>query len=136
MKEYETVRITKIKEVQTGQKKQAMVCFSKQTEAQDAIAEIKWHECWNTKVYRNVHNTHRTGKISSMYEDKQEHNTNTKKQTEGDLEKKVEKMRNDMKEIKKAIMKKNKDWLETSEKTRDSQKEKIEKGKDKIQKSK
>ena len=41
-----------------------------------------------------------------------------------------------MKEIKKAIMKKNKDWLETSENTRDSQKEKIEKGKDKIQKSK
>ena len=106
MKEYGTARITKIKEVQTGQKKQAMVCFSKQTEAQEAIAEIKWREGWNAKVYRNVHNMQRTGKISSMYEDKQEHNTNTKKETEGDLEKKVEKMRDDMKEIKKAIMKK------------------------------
>ena len=30
-------------------------------------------------------------------------------------------MRNDFKEIKKAIMNKNKDWLEKNEKTRDSQ---------------
>ena len=39
-------------------------------------------------------------------------------------------MRNDIKEIKKAIMNKNKDWLETNANTRDSQKEKIEKGKE------
>ena len=38
-------------------------------------------------------------------------------------------MRNDSKEIKKAIMNKNKYWLETNEITRDSQKEKIKKGK-------
>ena len=39
-------------------------------------------------------------------------------------------MRNNIKEIKKAIMNKNKDWLEINENTRDSQKEKIEKGKE------
>ena len=39
-------------------------------------------------------------------------------------------MRNDIKEIKKAIMNKNKDWLETNENTKDIQKEKIEKGKE------
>ena len=38
-------------------------------------------------------------------------------------------MRNDIKEIKKAIMNKNKDWLETNENTRNSLKEKIEKEK-------
>ena len=38
-------------------------------------------------------------------------------------------MRNDIKEITKAIMNKNKDWLETNENRRDSQKEQIEKGK-------
>ena len=38
-------------------------------------------------------------------------------------------MINDIKEIKKAIVNKNKDWLETNENTRDSQKEKIEKEK-------
>ena len=39
-------------------------------------------------------------------------------------------MRNDIKEIKKAFMNENKDWLETSENTRDSQKQKTEKGKE------
>ena len=68
-------------------------------------------------------NKNNPGRISSIYEDKQEHNTNTKRKTEGDLEK----MSNDIKEIKKIIMNKNKDWLETNENTRDSQKEKIEK---------
>ena len=39
IKEYETVKSNKIKEVQTGQKKQEMVCFSKKREAQEAITE-------------------------------------------------------------------------------------------------
>ena len=39
-------------------------------------------------------------------------------------------MRNDIKEIKKVIINKNKDWLEPNENTRDNQKEKIEKGKE------
>ena len=38
-------------------------------------------------------------------------------------------MRNDIKETKKTIMNKNKDWLETNENTRDSQKEKNRKRK-------
>ena len=64
-----------------------MVCFSKQREAQEAITEIKWHEDWNPEVYRNLFNQS-TGKISSICEDKQEHKTNKKKKSEGDLEKK------------------------------------------------
>ena len=71
-------------------------------------------------------NKNNPGRISSIYEDKQEHNTNTKRKTEEDLEK----MSNDIKEIKKIIMNKNKDWLETNENTRDSQKGKTEKGKE------
>ena len=39
-------------------------------------------------------------KLSSIYQDKQEHSTNSKRKTEGDLEKKIEKTRNDIKEIK------------------------------------
>ena len=39
-------------------------------------------------------------------------------------------MRNNIKEVKKTITNKNKDWLETNENTRDSKKEKIEKGKE------
>ena len=39
-------------------------------------------------------------------------------------------MRNDIKEIKRAILTKNKDWLETNKNTKDSQKDKIEKGKE------
>ena len=50
MDEYGTVKSIKIKEVQTGQKKQAMVCFSKESEAQEAITEIKWYEGWNAEV--------------------------------------------------------------------------------------
>ena len=73
-----------------------MVCFSKQREAQEAMTEIKWHEDWNPEVYRNLFNKS-TGKISSIYEDKQEHKTNTKKKSEGDLEKEFKKMRNDIK---------------------------------------
>ena len=38
-------------------------------------------------------------------------------------------MRNDIKETKKTIMNKNKDWLETNENTRDTQKEKNRKRK-------
>ena len=128
MEEYGTVKIIKIKEVQTGQKKQAMVCFSKESEIQEVITETKWCEVLNSEVYRNVYNKQRTSKISRIYEDKQEHNTSTKSKTEGDLEKELEKMRNDIKEIKKSILNKNKDWLEISENIRDSQKEKIEKG--------
>ena len=37
MEEYGTVKIIKIKEVQTRQKKRTMVCFSKEREAQEAI---------------------------------------------------------------------------------------------------
>ena len=78
-----------------------------------------------------MRNKKSTGKISSIYEGKQEHNTNRKTKKEGDLEKKFEKMRNNIKEVKKTITNKNKDWLETNENTRDSKKEKIEKGKEK-----
>ena len=108
MEEYGIVKNIKIKEIQTEQKKQAMVCFLKESEAQEAITEIKWYEGWNAEVYRNVYNVKSTGKISSRYEDKQEHNPNRKKKKEGDLEKELEKMRNDVKEINKN-MNKNKD---------------------------
>ena len=43
MEEYGTVKSIKIKEIQIGQKKQAMVCFSKKSEAQEATTEIKWY---------------------------------------------------------------------------------------------
>ena len=106
MKEYGTVKSIKIKEVQTAQKKQAMVCFSKERDAQEAITEIKRYQGWNPEVYRNVYNTKSTGKMSSRYEDKQEHNTNGKKK---EIQKRNQKkMRNDTKEIKKAILNKNK----------------------------
>ena len=45
-------------------------------------------------------------------------------------------MRNDIKEIRKAFMNENKDWLETSENRRDSQKQKTEKGKEEESQSK
>ena len=92
MEKYGTIKRIKVKEVQTGQKKQAMVCFSKERQAQEAITEIKGYEGWNSDVYRKVYNVKSTGKISSRYEDKQEHKTNRKKKKEGDLEKELEKM--------------------------------------------
>ena len=106
MEKYGTIKRIKVKEVQTGQKKQAMVCFSKEREAQKDITEITWYEGWNGEVYRNVYNKNTNGKILIMYEDTQEHNTNTKRKTEGNIKKELEKMRNDIKEIKKAIMNK------------------------------
>ena len=87
MEEYGIVKSIKIKELQTGQKKQVMVCFSKERETQEAITETKRYEGWNAEVYRNVYNKKRTGKISSRNEDKQEYSTNRKKKKEGDLEK-------------------------------------------------
>ena len=108
MEEYGTVKIIKIKEVQTGHKKQTMVFFSKERETQEAITEIEGYEGWNAEVYRSVYNKKSTGKILSRYEDKHEHNTKRKKK-KVDLEKELEKMRNNIKEIKKAIMNKNKD---------------------------
>ena len=131
MEKYGTIKRIKVKEVQTGQKKQAMVCFSKEREAQKAITEITWYEGWNGEVYRNVYNKNTNGKILIMYEDTQEHNTNTKRKTEGNIKKELEKMRNDIKEIKKAIMNKNEGWLETNENTRGIQKEEIEEGNEK-----
>ena len=59
-----------------------MVCFSKEREAQETITEIKGYEGWNAEICRNVYNEKSTGKISSRYEDKQEHNTNRKKRKE------------------------------------------------------
>ena len=56
-----------------------------------------------------MRNKKSTGKISSIYEGKQEHNTNRKTKKEGDLEKEFEKMRNNIKEVKKTITNKNKD---------------------------
>ena len=51
MEEDGTIKSTKIKEVQRGQKKkQAMVCFSKESEAREAITEIKWYEGWNAEL--------------------------------------------------------------------------------------
>ena len=131
MEKYGTIKRIKVKEVQTEQKKQAMVCFSKEREAQKAITEITWYEGWNGEVYRNVYNKNTNGKILIMYEDKQEHNTNTKRKTEGNIKKELEKMRSDIKEIKKAIMDKNEGWLETNENTRVIQKEEIEEGNEK-----
>ena len=63
MKEYGAVKSIKMKEVQTGQKKQAMVCFSKERKAK-GITEIKWEEGWNAEVHRNVYNKNSSGKIS------------------------------------------------------------------------
>ena len=63
MKEYGAVKSIKMKEVQTGQKKQAMVCFSKERKAK-VITEIKWEEGWNAEVHRNVYNKNSSGKIS------------------------------------------------------------------------
>ena len=59
-----------------------MVCFSKEREAQETITEIKGYEDWNAEICRNVYNEKSTGKISSRYEDKQEHNANRKKRKE------------------------------------------------------
>ena len=50
--------------------------FLKERGAQEAITEIKGYEDWNAEVYKNVYNKKSTGKISSRYEDKQEHKTN------------------------------------------------------------
>ena len=65
-----------------------------------------------------MYNKKALAKFQTVYEDKQEHNTSAKKKTKGDLEKESEKHRNDIREIKNAIMKKNKDWLETNENAR------------------
>ena len=54
IEEYGTVKSIKIKEVQTEQKKQAMACFSKKREVQEAITEIKGYKGWNAEVCRNV----------------------------------------------------------------------------------
>ena len=59
------------------------------------MTEIKQYKSSNAEVYRNVYNKQKTGKISRIYEDKQKHNTNAKKKTEGDLEKELEEMIND-----------------------------------------
>ena len=75
--------------------------FSKGREAQKAMTEIKWYEDFNLKVYRHVYYKNSSGKI--------ENNRNTKRKTEGNLGKELGKLRNDMKEIKKAVMNKNKD---------------------------
>ena len=82
MEEYETVKSIKIKEVQAGQKKQSMACFSKKRKAQETVTEIKGYEGWNAEVYRSVYNKKSTGKISSWYEDKQKHNKQEKEKTE------------------------------------------------------
>ena len=95
-----------------------MVCFSKEREAQKAITEIKWYGGWNSEEYRNMYNKNSSGKISNISEDKQEHNTNTNKKTEGILEKELEKMRNDIKQIKKGHYEQ-KIKIETSENKRD-----------------
>ena len=93
----------KIKKAQARQKKQKGVCFPKEREVQKPIAEINWYEGWNAKVYRHVYNKNSSGKI--------ERNRTTKRKTEGNLGKELGKLRNDMKEIKKAVMNKNKDWI-------------------------
>ena len=56
-----------------------------------------------------MYNKNISGKISNIYEDKQEHNSAKKRKTKKHLEKELEKMRTDIKKIKKAIMNKNKD---------------------------
>ena len=56
-----------------------------------------------------MYNKNSRGKISSLSEDKQKQNRNTKRKTEGSLEKELEVMRNDIKKIKTAIINKNKD---------------------------
>ena len=43
IEEYGTVKSIKIKAVQTGQKKKVTICFSKESEAQKAITNIKWY---------------------------------------------------------------------------------------------
>ena len=55
-----------------------------------------------------MYNKKALAKFQTVYEDKQEHNTSAKKKTEEDLEKELEKLRNDIREIKNAIMKKKK----------------------------
>ena len=62
-----------------------MVCFSKKRQGQETITEIKFYEDWNAEVCRNVYNKKSTGTISSIYEDKQELNTNTKKRNQKKL---------------------------------------------------
>ena len=142
IKEYDgTVKSIKIKEVQTKQKKQAMVCFSKESEAQKAITEIKLYEGWNAEVYRNMYNKNNSVKISSLSKDNQEQNWNTKRKIEENLGSELEKTKTDTKEIKNVIMKKNKDWLETNENKRNSLVKKVDKGRreenqNKIQKEK
>ena len=55
-----------------------------------------------------MYNENSSSKISSTNEDKQKHKTNTRKKPEGNLEQELEKMRNDIKVIKKVIRSKNK----------------------------
>ena len=66
-----------------------------------------------------------------QYEDNQEHNTNTKRKTEGNLEKEFTKMRNDIKEIKRPLRTK----IKTDQKQMRTQ-ETAKKGKEKKQKIK
>ena len=76
------------------------------------------------RKYIEMYVIKKTAKISSIYEDN-ENTIQTKKKTERDLEKELEKIRNDVREIKKAVVNKNKDWLETNENAIESEKEKI-----------
>ena len=99
MEKYGTVKSIKVNEVQLGQKNQPIVSFSKKNKAQVAITKIKCYEGWNAEVYRNRYYK-KTVKFQA-YMKIRRHNANTKKKTEGDLEKKLEKMRNHIKEIKK-----------------------------------
>ena len=64
------------------------------------------------------------------HEDKKEHNTNTKRKTEGNLEKELEKMINDIQKIKKGHceQKKKNNWKQmTTQKTSKKRKQKKEK---------
>ena len=72
MEEYGTVKSStvktktvKTKKLQTEQKQQAMVSFSEKREAQNAITGIKWYDCWNAEVYRNVCNKNSNGKFQA-----------------------------------------------------------------------
>ena len=82
----ELVRASKWKRYKQDRKK-AIVCLSKKSDAEEAITEIKWCGGWDARGYRNVYNKKRTGKFSAIYEGRQKCNRNKKKKTETDLEK-------------------------------------------------
>ena len=90
IQEYGIVKSIKIKELQIGQKKQVMVCFSKERETQEAITEIKRYEGWNVEVYRNVYNKKGLAKFQAGMKINR-NKTQTEKRKKKEIQKRIRK---------------------------------------------